>query len=186
MKDWKNSLPTLPSEEDGHQRQWVILAAEGPLEMPSKPDEEGVKLNVTPEWINDRIKDYQSMTEGTYTSPVLIEHQAKGLRPGAISKLETWTDPRDDRQKLLGQVKWAKGIDARKATESGELCFASPRWGRIKDELGVVREFALREASMVSAPYQKHMATSHFLAEGGAPTEDEEPKMEDEEKKKEV
>ena len=171
MPDFRASLPGLPddikTEEGDRQHTWVVISAEGPCVMPLRQGEdEPVEIDVTPEWIAERVADYIALTgSGYYEAGHIVEHDRQGLRTGDVFGLSEWVDPRDKRAKLLAGIRWVAGIDARKATAKGELRFASPCWTQFTDELGKTWPIALGEVSAVVAPHQKSLAPSHYLSQ---------------------
>ena len=161
------TLPTLP--EDGDRvHTWKVISAEGPLVLPLQEGQtEALEIDVTPEWIADRVSDYTELTKpGYYEAGHTREHNRNGLRElGDVCCLSSWVDPRDKRTKLLAGIRWPKGMDPREAIDSGVLRYGSPSWGSYVDEAGKTWPFALLETSAVLGPHQKGMAPRHYLSE---------------------
>lgn len=167
MLDWRATLPDLPDDGD-RTHTWVVIAAEGPLVLPMREDEdEALTIDVTPEWIAERVTDYAALTEsGYYEAAHLTEHRRDGIRSGDVFALRSWVDPRDERAKLLAGIRWGAHIEPRSAIDNGALRYASPSWGSFIDERGTEwGPFALCEVSACASPHQKHLAKSHYLSQ---------------------
>ncbi len=171
MPDFRTSLPVLPDDietaEGPRQHTWVVISAEGPCVMPlRKGEKEPVEIDVTSDWIAERVSDYIALTgSGYYEAGHIIEHDRQGVRNGDVFELSGWVDPRDKRSKLLAGIRWIAGLDARAAVEKGVLRYGSPCWTQYTDERGELWPLALGEVSATVAPHQKHLAPSHYLSE---------------------
>ena len=176
-------LPPKPKDAGGRLVKWVLLAQEPGFVY------RGKQYDVDAAWLDERVGEYRKMLKGSYTAPLLREHDRDGERHGDILKLQRHKI--DGRESLIGAVAFADP-DAGDKIKRGQIKYLSPAFGPVEDDRGNQYAFALREASLVAAPHQKNLTPgdSHVLGaeakEGDMPGEHtaESPELMDGEEKK--
>ena len=154
------SLPPLPKDSRGRHVSWVILASTpGMYYWPPDSDDHETGQFFQPvddAWLSYQIEAFAALTADGYTLPVRDRHQPAALRLGDVLALTTWTDPADDRVKLLGALAWAVPA-AEDLIACGQLAYTSPGFHTFADDSGRLYEGVLSEVSICDAPYQKHI-----------------------------
>lgn len=149
-------LPPRPKDPGGRLVKWVLLAQAPGFAY------QGREYAVDADWIDARVKDYQRLTAADYTAPLLREHQRDGERHGDVLKLARFE--LDGRPALIAAVAFSDPA-ADDKIKRGMIKYLSPSFGPIEDDRGRKYDFALREASLVAAPHQKHLSPgdSHVI-----------------------
>lgn len=153
-----DEAPPKPADPLGRYVSWVKVTM-GPSFV-----YDGVTHIVTPEWIDDRVREWTTMTAGGYLVPLLQGHDpnaSEQLRRGDVLDLRRWVV--DGQPALIAAVGWAiPGAEAK--IKAGEIRYLSPRFSSLTDDRGISYRLALVELSIVASSHQKRMGQTHILA----------------------
>lgn len=151
--------PPKPTDALGRYVSWVRVC-EGPSFVYG-----GVTYLVDAAWVAGQVEAWRRLTDGGYLVPLLAGHDAAATRQERLGDvLELRASTAGSQSVLLAAVAWADP-DAEDKIARGAYRYFSPRLSSLTDDKGRTYPLVLVELSVVAAPHQKRMGTTHVVAE---------------------
>lgn len=151
----ESSLPPKPVDPHGRFVVWALVTAEPGIIY------RGKRITVDQDFMDRQVEQFAKMTELGYETPVLREHEHNGENDGDI--LDYTQHTYEGREVLLAALA-LNDPEAETKVKSRRFKYVSPSFKSFEDDRGNKFHLALTEISLVSAPHQKRLGSTHILA----------------------